>query len=149
MTPVVPLSVRAYVDGCAPPTGGTGGTGYVVPDLEMEGALELRKANHQQAEILAAAYALEQIPPHFEVVVVSDSRYVVNGWGWLPGWIGRGWRTKSGQVANPEQWRRLQAAAALHTVVRFEWVKGHADTPENQRADRLAHAARARATARR
>ena len=149
MTPVVPSSVRAYVDGSAFPTGGPGGTGYVVPDLEMEGALELPAANHQQAEILAAAYALEQIPPHSEVVVVSDSRYVVSGWDWLPAWIERGWRTKSGPVANPAQWRRLQAAVRLHTVVRFEWVKGHAETPENERADRLAHAARARATTRR
>lgn len=139
---VVPASVRVFVDGSALATRGPGGIGFVVPDLDLEGSLELSAATNQQAELLAAAYALSEIPEGLNVVVVSDSQYVVRGWGWLPGWIAKGWRTNSGPVANPNYWRRLQLAVDRHESVVFEWVKGHADTPENERADRLAYAAR-------
>lgn len=138
--------IVAYVDGSGLATGGPAGVGYValIGDATVEGALELPAATNQQAEILAAAYALDQLGPADHVLVVSDSQYVVRGWGWLPGWIERGWRTRTGPVANQAHWRRLQQAVARHGSVTFRWTKGHAGTPENERADALAASARAR-----
>jgi ribonuclease HI len=40
-------------------------------------------------------------------------------------------------VKNADLWQRLEAAAQAHDV-QWEWVKGHAGHPDNERADRLA-----------
>ena len=40
-------------------------------------------------------------------------------------------------MKNEDLWRRLDAAAAPHRVT-WDWVKGHAGHPENERADALA-----------
>ena len=40
-------------------------------------------------------------------------------------------------MKNEDLWRRLDAAAARHRVT-WDWVKGHAGHPENERADALA-----------
>jgi ribonuclease HI len=42
-------------------------------------------------------------------------------------------------VKNEDLWRRLDEAQARHHVT-WEWVKGHAGHPENERADELARA---------
>src|ERR1700738_1047737 len=58
-------------------------------------------------------------------------------WG---GWKKRGGRTADKQpVKNIDLWQRLDAAAARHQVG-WEWVRGHAGHPENERADALARA---------
>ncbi len=38
-----------------------------------------------------------------------------------------------------ELWQRIDEAQARHSVT-WEWVKGHAGHPENERADELARA---------
>jgi ribonuclease HI len=141
-------SATVFTDGSGT-TGGPGGVGYVavVDGQETEGSLPLARATNQQAEILAAAYALHTIPPCAEVVVYSDSEYVVLGMqSRIVEWIARGWRTKAGSpVANRRHWERLLEAVGRHEKVWFEWVRGHAGHPENERADALAVAARHRA----
>ena len=69
----------------------------------------------------------------------TDSRYVMDGLTkWLAGWQRNGWRTAARQpVKNCDLWQELVAAAAPHRI-RWEWVKGHAGHPENERADKLA-----------
>lgn len=133
-----------YADGSGLATGGPAGVGFngLVNGEMIEGSLSLPSATNQQAEILAAAYALDTIVPCASVLLYSDSQYVVKGWGWLPGWIARDWRTSSGPVANQHHWQRLQQAVARHGEVDFRWVRGHDGTEGNERADKLARAAR-------
>lgn len=132
-------------------TGGPAGIGYYALSSDTEGSftgsLPLRDATNQQAEILAAAFALHELPEGSTVTVVSDSEYVVKGVNeWIVGWMGRGWRTKAGKpVANQRHWERLLAAVARHRSVTFEWTRGHVGTDGNERADRLAGEARTRA----
>ena len=73
-----------------------------------------------------------------EVTVYSDSQYVVNAVekGWVFGWEKKGFKDKK----NPDLWQRFLRVYRRHSV-RFVWVKGHADIPENERCDRLAVAA--------
>lgn len=92
-------------------------------------------------ELLAVIVALEHI--RFEgcdVTVYSDSKYVVNAIekGWLEQWVRKDFKGKK----NSDLWKRYMVAAAKQNV-RFVWVKGHADVPENERCDRLATAAAA------
>ncbi|WP_420136973.1 RNase H family protein, partial [Sphingomonas sp.] len=81
-----------------------------------------------------------------QVVLSTDSRYVMDGLTkWLAGWQRNGWRTASKQpVKNADLWQDLIAAAAPHKI-KWQWVKGHAGHPENERADQLASEAALRA----
>lgn len=130
--------IPVFVDGAAPSRGGAGGIGWTCPILGLENAMYLRRATNQQAEILAAALALHELE-RGSYEIVSDSRYVVDGWARLPVWAADGWRTAAGgPVANLGHWERLMTAATRHVVVRISWTKGHVGTAGNERADHLA-----------
>jgi len=58
---------------------------------------------------------------------------------WIHGWKRRGWRTAGGDpVKNQDLVRALEAEIARHAAVRWHWVRGHADSALNNRADQLA-----------
>lgn len=75
------------------------------------------------------------------LVVECDSQYAINcATVWIHNWKRRGWQTADRKpVKNVELWQRLDDAQARHQV-RWQWVKGHAGHPENERADELARA---------
>ena len=72
------------------------------------------------------------------VTIYSDSKYVVDAVEkrWVFGWEKKGFAGKK----NPDLWSRFLRSYRRHKV-RFVWVKGHADTVENNRCDQLAVAA--------
>jgi ribonuclease HI len=148
------VNVTVWTDGSGT-TGGPAGIGYAAIADEIDGtilgSLPLRNATNQQAEILAVALALHELPERSTVTVVSDSEYVVLGWNdprRLPLWKTNGWRKASGSpVANVAHWQRLLRAAERHEAVTVEWTRGHVGTDGNERADRLAGQARATALA--
>lgn len=141
--------VVVYTDGSGLASRGPGGAAYVaiIGSTISEGSLEIPAATNQIAELVAAAFGLEAIPPSESVRLYSDSEYVVKGMNeWVTAWIDRGWRTAGGSaVRNQEHWERLLAAAARHRVVVFRWLRGHNGHEWNERADVLAGKARRRA----
>lgn len=94
---------------------------------------------NNRMELMAPISALETLTRPSKVRVFTDSTYVRDGiTSWLPKWRANGWLTaKKEPVKNADLWQRLAAACARHEVA-WEWVKGHAGHPENERADRLA-----------
>jgi len=87
---------------------------------------------------IAALAILSQKGKRYRVRYVSDSQYLVNGMNdWVPSWKARGWRRKGGRVENVELWKTLDKTASDHDL-QWEWVRGHADHPKNEYADRLA-----------
>ncbi|MFN2567265.1 MAG: ribonuclease H [Gemmatimonadaceae bacterium] len=72
------------------------------------------------------------------VLFTSDSRYLVTGMQeWVYGWIGRGWRRKTGQLENVDLWQQaVELARPLETE--WRWVRGHAGHPQNEYANHLA-----------
>ena len=137
--------VEAWTDGGAKPNPGPGGWGavlrYGTVERELSGA-EPQTTNNRM-ELTAACAALEALTRRCKVVVHTDSEYVRNGiTRWHTGWVRRNWRNAAGDpVANMDLWRRLLAAAAAHEV-EWRWVRGHSGDAMNERADRLATAAR-------
>jgi len=138
----------AYTDGACSGNPGPGGWGAllqakdgatVVKERELKGG-EAHTTNNRM-ELLAAINALETLGRGTAITVVTDSQYVKNGvTGWIHGWKRNGWKTAAKKpVKNAELWQRLDAAAQRHDVT-WEWVKGHAGHPENERADELARA---------
>lgn len=131
-------------------TGGPAGIAFVARGGELiEDSSPLASATNQQAEILAAEYALRRLPAGSAVTVVSDSEYLVKGWNeYLPDWRSRGWRKRTGGTPkNTAHWRRLIEAVERHESVTFSWTRGHAGTLDNERADVLAVLARQAAIA--
>ena len=104
------------------------------------------QTTNNRMELMAAIGGLESLRKPCEVVLTTDSQYVMKGvQEWMPRWIAKGWRTAGGDpVKNKDLWERLNAAIASHTV-RWKWVKGHAGHVENERVDVLARNAAERA----
>ena len=94
-------------------------------------------------EYTAALEGLRSLPPGSRVCVVTDSLLMLKSMTiWIAGWKRRGWKTAGGApVKNQDLVVALEREIARHAEVRWHWVKGHADTELNDRADRLAVAA--------
>ncbi len=136
----------AFTDGACSGNPGPGGWGAllqakegdaVLKELELKGG-EAETTNNRM-ELLAAISALEALERPSRITIVTDSAYVKGGiTAWLHSWKRNGWRTMAKKpVKNEDLWRRLDEAAQRHDVT-WEWVKGHAGHPENERADALA-----------
>jgi ribonuclease HI len=112
---------------------------YVVKERELSGGAS--ETTNNQMELMAAISALETLERASTITVVTDSSYVKDGVSkWIHGWKRNGWKTAAKKpVKNVELWQRLDTARSRHNVT-WEWVKGHAGHPENERADALARA---------
>ncbi|WP_340540539.1 ribonuclease HI [Nocardioides sp. GXZ039] len=134
--------VVVYTDGACVPNPGPGGWGaflrYGDHELDLCGG-EAETTTNNRMELMAPIMALERLSRRSAVQLYTDSVYVRNGiTKWVHGWASNGWRTSSKQpVKNVDLWQRLVTACAEHDVA-WHWVKGHAGTPGNERADRLA-----------
>ena len=135
-------AVYIYTDGACRGNPGPGGWGVVLRygsnEKEMYGG-EPETTNNRM-ELMAAIRGLETLTKPCQVVLTTDSRYVMDGiTSWMANWKKRGWKTASKQpVKNVDLWQRLDAAAQPHTID-WLWVKGHSGHPENERADALAN----------
>ena len=138
----------AYTDGACSGNPGPGGWGVLLVARNGDAILKERElkggapeTTNNRMELLAAIEALEALERPSALTIVTDSTYVKNGvTGWIHGWKANGWRTAAKKaVKNEDLWRRLDDAQARHDVT-WEWVKGHAGHPENERADALARA---------
>ncbi|MGA7615241.1 MAG: ribonuclease HI [Thermoanaerobaculia bacterium] len=134
--------VTIYTDGACRGNPGPGGWGAVLlfagHRREIAGG-HLETTNNRM-EMLAVITALRTLKRPCRVTVHSDSRYVVDAMskGWAKKWRARGWRRNAKEhAANPDLWGALLDLCETHEV-RFEWVRGHAGDPENERCDALA-----------
>lgn len=130
--------ITIFTDGAAKGNPGPGGYGTILSygDKEKELSDGFRMTTNNRMELLAVIVGLEAIKkPGWKVLVVSDSKYVVDAVtkGWLKGWVVKDFKGKK----NRDLWERYLKASAPHDV-RFKWVKGHAGHPENERCDQLA-----------
>ncbi|MBP5151614.1 MAG: ribonuclease HI [Lachnospiraceae bacterium] len=137
-------NVTIYSDGASKGNPGPGGYGTIVSFTDSKGEvheLELtegfKETTNNRMELMGVIVGLEALNRPCNVRVVSDSKYVVDAFNehWIDSWKKTDW--KKGTVKNIELWERLLKAMEPHRVT-FEWVKGHAGHPENERCDRLA-----------
>ncbi|MDE2462743.1 MAG: ribonuclease HI, partial [Alphaproteobacteria bacterium] len=101
-----------------------------------------RLTTNNRMEMLAAIRALSALLQPSQVVLHTDSRYLLDGiTQWLPRWKARGWKTADNKpVKNEDLWRELDELARHHQI-EWRWVRGHNNHVENERADALARAA--------
>ena len=130
--------IRIYTDGAAKGNPGPGGYGVVMEFGEKKKEISegFRLTTNNRMELLAVIVGLEAIKkPGWDVLITSDSKYVIDAItkGWLDGWVKKGFKGKK----NQDLWERYLRIAPKHTL-RFQWVKGHAGHPQNERCDQLA-----------
>ena len=141
MTKEEKQKVLMWTDGACSGNPGPGGWGvllrYGVHEKELYGG-ESATTNNRM-EMMAVIQGLSALKNRCEVLIHTDSKYVLQGMTeWLAGWRKKGWKTAAGKpVKNVDLWQSLDAEASKHSV-EWQWVKGHAGIPENERADELA-----------
>lgn len=133
--------VEAFTDGACSGNPGPGGWGVLLRMGKHEKELfgGEKATTNQRMELQAAVEALNALNKPCRITIHSDSKYVVQGMSeWIHGWKKRGWKNAGKKpVANQDLWMALDEAAARHEVS-WQWIKGHAGHPENERADELA-----------
>lgn len=134
--------VTIYTDGACSGNPGAGGWGTI---LDYQGRRkELSGGEHSttnnRMELTAVIEGLKALKEPCIVTVVTDSQYVSNGitLGWAKSWKANNWKKKDKKPAlNPELWDELLELTEKHSV-KFNWIRGHAGHPENERCDELA-----------
>lgn len=136
-----PKAVDIFTDGACSGNPGPGGWGVILRHGDTEKELNggAAETTNNRMELTAAIEALEALKRPCTVRLYTDSVYVKDGiTKWITGWKRNGWKTAAKKpVKNVDLWQRLDAALGAHDIT-WNWVKGHAGHPENERADELA-----------
>jgi ribonuclease HI len=135
--------VTIYTDGACEPNPGPGGWAALLifgrHKKELSGA-DAQTTNNRM-ELTAAVEALNALSQPCRVEFFTDSEYLRRGiTEWLPDWRRRGWKRKSGKLANIDLWQVLEVAIEVHDIS-WHWVRGHAGDRNNQHVDILARKA--------
>lgn len=130
--------ITVYTDGSSRGNPGPGGYGVVMMagGHRKELSEGFRLTTNNRMELLGVIVALEALKVmDSDVTIYTDSKYVADSVtkGWVFGWVKKKFKGKK----NPDLWMRFLDVYKLHRV-KFIWVKGHADIPENERCDELA-----------
>lgn len=135
--------VHLYTDGAARGNPGPGGYGIVLEwagkSYSKEFSQGYAHTTNNRMELLAVIEGLKKLKkPNTAVVVFTDSKYVAESVekGWVFNWEKKGFRERK----NPDLWISFLKEYRKHKV-RFKWIKGHNNHPQNERCDKLAVAA--------
>ncbi len=137
--------ITIYTDGACSGNPGPGGYGAVLiyNDNFKELAGYEPQTTNQRMELLAAAVALKALKEPCEVVLYSDSAYLINAFNnsWLNNWQKNGWlNSKKQPVENQDLWQLLLIESRRHRI-NWQKVKGHAGDKYNEICDKLARQA--------
>lgn len=131
--------IEIYTDGSSRGNPGPGGYGVVLiwGKIQKELSRGYRLTTNNRMELMAVIAALEALKkPHLELLIHSDSNYVVKAvmQKWLDKWIRTNFK---GGIKNSDLWLRYYELSKKHHI-HFKWIKGHAENELNNRCDELA-----------
>tara|TARA_Y100000768_G_scaffold195661_1_gene146793 strand:- start:5435 stop:5896 length:462 start_codon:yes stop_codon:yes gene_type:complete len=130
--------IKIYTDGSSIGNPGPGGYGII---LYWEGKIReltggYRKTTNNRMELLAVIIGLESLKyKPSNVTIFSDSKYVIDSIEkkWVFNWEKKNFKGKK----NHDLWKRLLEIYREHEI-KFRWIKGHNNHPQNERCDFLA-----------
>lgn len=135
--------VHLFTDGACSGNPGPGGWAYILKHPSTGATREASGAEgdttNNRMELRAVIEGLAALKKPSRIDLTSDSQYVLKGLKeWLDNWKRKGWKTSNKQpVKNQDLWEQLDELRARHEI-RFHWIKGHNEHPENERCDQLA-----------
>ena len=135
-------TVTVFTDGACSGNPGPGGWAAI---LQYGGAEKVfsggaADTTNNRMELLGVISALEALKEPCRVELYSDSKYVIDALQkrWVWGWKQRGWiKSDKKPALNRDLWERLLPLVEKHEMI-YHWIKGHAETEENNRCDQLA-----------
>ena len=135
-------TVIIYTDGACRGNPGPGGWGVLIEYGELRKQLyggDVSTTNNKM-ELTAAIMALKEIKEPCEIILYTDSKYVLQGIEeWIHNWKKSGWRGANKKpVKNIDLWKELDELRDKHNI-KWNWVKGHSGDPGNETADMLAN----------
>ena len=127
-----------YTDGSSRGNPGPGGYGAILiwGKVRKELSAGYRLTTNNRMELMGVIAALEALKKENQLIqIYTDSNYIVNAveQGWIWSWIKKDFKAKK----NKDLWIRFIPLYKKHTI-KFQWVKGHHISPENNRCDELA-----------
>ena len=136
-------TINIYTDGSSRGNPGPGGYGIIMEHKESgylkEFSQGVRKTTNNRMELMAVVEALNKIKKeNTRVTVYTDSKYVSDSVEkkWVFSWQKNNFKKKK----NIDLWIKFLKIYEKHSI-KFIWVKGHNNHPENERCDELAVAA--------
>lgn len=134
--------VKLYTDGACSGNPGPGGWGAILACDGYKKELSGGEANttNNRMELLGVINGLSALKYRCDVTLISDSKYVIDAItkGWARKWQANGWmRNNKDKALNPDLWEQLLAQIDRHEM-HYQWVKGHAGHPQNERCDQMA-----------
>lgn len=143
---IIIKTVEIFTDGACSGNPGAGGYGVVMRYGTHEKELSGGDANttNNRMELMGVIVGLSALKEPCKVILTTDSKYVVDSItkGWIYNWQKNNWiKSDKKPALNVDLWKQLLPLLEKHDVT-FNWVKGHAGHPENERCDSLAVAQR-------
>jgi ribonuclease HI len=131
-----------FTDGSCEGNPGPGGWGFAWVEDDV---IVAQKRGHDPAttnnrmELTALIEAFRALPADAAVTIYSDSELCVKTVNeWAAGWEARGWRRKSGPIANLPLVQALWSEAKRHPNAKLRWIRAHDGSRWNEYADALA-----------
>ena len=132
--------INIFTDGSSRGNPGPGGYGIVMEQkctgYFKEFSEGFRMTTNNRMELFAVIEALNKIKTkNADVVVYTDSKYVSDSVEkkWVFNWEKNNFKKKK----NIDLWTKFLKIYPKHSI-KFIWIKGHNDHPQNERCDSLA-----------
>jgi ribonuclease HI len=127
-----------YSDGASRGNPGPGGYGIILKfgPHRKELSQGYKLTTNNRMELMAVIVGLEALKAkECQVTVYTDSKYVADAVekGWIYNWVNKRFKGKK----NADLWLRFLEVYKRHKV-KFIWIRGHSDNPDNERCDQLA-----------
>ena len=135
-------TVEIFTDGACSGNPGPGGWRAILRYNGAEKVLSGAESHttNNRMELMGVIAGLSALKEPCKVILTTDSKYVVDSItkGWVYNWQKKNWiKSDKKPALNVDLWKQLLLLLDKHEVT-FNWVKGHAGHPENERCDRLA-----------
>ena len=132
--------VIIYTDGSSRGNPGPGGYGIIMEDCKSgfvkEYSKGFRYTTNNRMELLAVIDALKMLKKNkLKVLIYTDSKYVVDAVEkkWVFKWKTTNFKNKK----NVDLWLDFLKLFDKNTI-KFNWIKGHNNHPQNEKCDKLA-----------
>lgn len=145
--------VTIYTDGACSGNPGPGGYGVLLlyGSARRELSAGYRRTTNNRMEMMGCIVGLQALKERCEVLIYSDSSYVVDAItkSWAVRWRENGWKRREKgkwkEAMNADLWAVMLELCEQHDVM-FQWVRGHNGNEGNERCDELARQAAALAS---
>ena len=132
--------IKIYTDGSSIGNPGPGGYGIVMlsdnEDYKKEFSQGFKLTTNNRMELLAVIDALKMLKKNkLKVLIYTDSKYVVDSVEkkWVFKWKTTNFKNKK----NVDLWLDFLKLFDKNTI-KFNWIKGHNNHPQNEKCDKLA-----------